>query len=211
MELNLDRCVYLINPRAIRYIKYNHKDSIIIVMNGSKDERDDINIRINVSDDNDGEIYKEIRNKLFRKFGLREEKTYENVIKLFEKGMKTKEIANILRIRMGTVIKIIGKYNKKNLEDDDIEEMGKTTSEQSIIGIWVDDRGGEWVFNNNGILRMCNTDHKFTVINNELVYIENYGTKDAKTFMHKILMSPDRKTLKLSSHSGSGDWLLTRQ
>jgi hypothetical protein len=180
-------------------------------MNGSKDERDDINIRINVSDDNDGEIYKEIRNKLFRKFGLREEKTYENVIKLFEKGMKTKEIANILRIRMGTVIKIIGKYNKKNLEDDDIEEMGKTTSEQSIIGIWVDDRGGEWVFNNNGILRMCNTDHKFTVINNELVYIENYGTKDAKTFMHKILMSPDRKTLKLSSHSGSGDWLLTRQ
>ena len=113
MELNFDGCDFLINPRAIRYIKYNHKDSIIIVMNGSKDESDGINIRINVSDDNDGEIYEEIRNKLFRKFGLKEEKTYENVIKLFEKGMETKEIANILRIRMGTVIKIIGKYKKK--------------------------------------------------------------------------------------------------
>ena len=121
MELILNGCVYLINPRAIRYIKYNNKHetdenesgSIIIVMNGSRDEDDDINIRINVSNDKDGELYKEIRNKLFRKFGLKEEKTYENVIKLFEKGMETKEIANILRIRMGTVIKIIGKYKKK--------------------------------------------------------------------------------------------------
>jgi DNA-directed RNA polymerase specialized sigma subunit len=112
VELILDGCVYLINPRAIRYIKYEENNYIVIVMNGSKDERDDINIRINVSNDKDGEFYKEIRNKLFRKFGLREEKTYENVIKLFEKGMETKEIANILRIRMGTVIKIIGKYKK---------------------------------------------------------------------------------------------------
>ena len=114
MELNLDKCDFLINPRAIRYIKYYHNDEIVIVMNGSKEERDGINIRINVSDDKEGEIYKEIRNKLFRKFGLREEKTYENVIKLFEKGMETKEIANILRIRMGTVIKIIGNYKKKS-------------------------------------------------------------------------------------------------
>ena len=113
MELNLLECDYLVNPRAIRYIKYNHNHEIIIVLNGSKEERDDINIRIDVSDDNDGEVYKEIRNKLFRKFGLKEEKIYENVIKLFEKGLETKEIANMLRIRMATVIKIIGKYKKQ--------------------------------------------------------------------------------------------------
>jgi DNA-binding NarL/FixJ family response regulator len=113
VELNLKGRIFLINPRSIRYIQYDYNEDrsrayIEIVMNG-KDE----NIRIDVSGDENDELYKEIRNKLFRKFGLREEKTYENVIKLFEKGLETKEIANILRIRMGTVIKIIGKYKKE--------------------------------------------------------------------------------------------------
>jgi len=111
VELNLAECDYLVNPRAIRYVRYDRDEKIItIVMNGNRDEND--GIRINVSNDKDGEMYKEIRNKLFRKFGLKEEKIYENVIKLFEKGLETKEIANMLRIRMGTVIKIIGKYKK---------------------------------------------------------------------------------------------------
>ena len=113
MELNLQGRIFLINPRSIRYIQYDYNEDrsrayIEIVMNG-KDE----NIKIDVSGDENDELYKEIRSKLFRKFGLREEKTYENVIKLFEKGLETKEIANILRIRMGTVIKIIGKYKKQ--------------------------------------------------------------------------------------------------
>jgi len=108
MELNFKGYDFLINPRAIRYIKYEKENNlIIIVMNGSKDEDDGIKIT-----DNDGEIYKVIRNKLFHKFGLKEEKIYENVIKLFEKGLETKEIANILKIRMATVIKIIEKYKK---------------------------------------------------------------------------------------------------
>jgi transposase len=50
---------------------------------------------------------------LFHKFGLKDERIYENVIKLFEKGLETKEIANILKIRMATVLKIIGKYKKQ--------------------------------------------------------------------------------------------------
>jgi formylmethanofuran dehydrogenase subunit A len=136
MELYLPHCIYLINPREIRSVKYyqtygrrsyspmkdfdelsdedkEHVQKFIEIEMYGRDNY----IEINVSNDNENELYKEIRQKLARKFGmnLRNNKTNEYIITLFEKGIEIEKIAEILKIRKNNVNKIIEEYrNKKN-------------------------------------------------------------------------------------------------
>jgi hypothetical protein len=134
LELCLSSCIYLINPREIRGVKYyqTYRNEIYSPMEEFKELSDenkkyvkkiveiemygkDNNIRIDVSDDKENELYKEIRQKLARKFGmnLRNNKNNEYIITLFKKGIEVEQIAEILKMRKNNINKIIEEYKSK--------------------------------------------------------------------------------------------------
>ena len=73
-------------------------------------------IIIDVSDDNYHVLYKEIRQKLSRKFGMNildNKKNRDNTIYLYENGITVDKIAEILSLRKNNVDKIIEEYKSK--------------------------------------------------------------------------------------------------
>jgi len=142
VELNLSTGWYIINPREIRSIKYYQeyfgreyapdnkftdlseeerktvKKIVEIELNDKIDDngRRQANVlKINVNDD---KLYNYIYKNFARKFRLKysNNKIDENIIiKLFDKNFTSEEIADILKIRINTIEKIIEENkNKKN-------------------------------------------------------------------------------------------------
>ncbi|MDR1574868.1 MAG: hypothetical protein LBS37_02575 [Treponema sp.] len=144
MELYLSDGIYLINPREIRCVRYYSqlgdlcyspdekfentseddkkyiKKIIEIEMYGFKignygNKIDNI-IKIDVSNDKENESYKEIRQRLSRKFGMNLQNNNRNeeyIITLFEKGIEIEKIAEILKMRKNNINKIIEEYKSK--------------------------------------------------------------------------------------------------
>jgi len=84
---------------------------------------------------------------------------------------------------------------------------------QRIIGTWIDQDGGTWVFNTNGTLTWGSGEKKFGVTDTQLAIIENNGRN---FYVFNISISSDGRTLILTyvnanaREIGFGYWLTKR-